>query len=148
MKAYKVCRVCGRRFSWRKKWAGSWGQVRYCSGACRRRGLRASDRRLEIELLRLLAKRPAGATICPSELARQLESGESRWRGLLEPIRMAARRLCHAGEIEILQSGRKIDPDAARGHIRLRRSAPEKMPADACRRLTPYKATASQHYPL
>ena len=32
----KTCPVCGRPFSWRKKWARDWEQVVYCSDACRR----------------------------------------------------------------------------------------------------------------
>jgi hypothetical protein len=32
----KICPVCGRPFSWRKKWARHWDEVRYCSDACRR----------------------------------------------------------------------------------------------------------------
>ena len=121
MNAQKVCRVCGRRFSWRKKWANNWDQVHYCSEKCQRRGLRSLDRYLETELLVLLNQRPDGSTICPSELARRLEQDEARWRKLLEPIRMAARRLHHAGKVEILQSGRPVDPDTARGPIRVRR---------------------------
>ena len=31
----KVCAACGRPFSWRKKWARDWDQVRFCSDACR-----------------------------------------------------------------------------------------------------------------
>jgi hypothetical protein len=31
----KVCARCGRPFAWRKKWARSWEQVRFCSEACR-----------------------------------------------------------------------------------------------------------------
>ncbi len=34
----KICAACGRPFTWRKKWARDWEQVRYCSDACRRRG--------------------------------------------------------------------------------------------------------------
>ncbi|MGA1618478.1 MAG: DUF2256 domain-containing protein [Pirellulales bacterium] len=33
----KVCASCGRPFSWRKKWARCWEQVRYCSDRCRRK---------------------------------------------------------------------------------------------------------------
>ncbi|MEM7694403.1 MAG: DUF2256 domain-containing protein [Pseudomonadota bacterium] len=33
---HKVCPVCGRPFSWRKKWAKVWDEVRYCSERCRR----------------------------------------------------------------------------------------------------------------
>jgi len=32
----KTCVVCGRPFSWRKKWARCWDEVRYCSERCRR----------------------------------------------------------------------------------------------------------------
>ena len=31
----KVCPVCGRAFTWRKKWERDWENVRYCSDACR-----------------------------------------------------------------------------------------------------------------
>jgi len=32
----KPCAACGRPFTWRKKWAAVWDEVRYCSDACRR----------------------------------------------------------------------------------------------------------------
>ncbi|OUT53910.1 MAG: DUF2256 domain-containing protein [Rhodopirellula sp. TMED11] len=32
----KLCAVCGRPFSWRKKWERSWDSVKYCSQRCRR----------------------------------------------------------------------------------------------------------------
>jgi hypothetical protein len=31
----KICPVCHRPFSWRKKWARDWENVRYCSQRCR-----------------------------------------------------------------------------------------------------------------
>lgn len=31
----KVCSVCQRSFSWRKKWEKVWEDVRYCSDRCR-----------------------------------------------------------------------------------------------------------------
>jgi hypothetical protein len=33
----KICPVCGRPFTWRKKWERDWESVRYCSDACRRK---------------------------------------------------------------------------------------------------------------
>jgi hypothetical protein len=33
--ATKVCATCGRPFTWRKKWARVWDEVRYCSDRCR-----------------------------------------------------------------------------------------------------------------
>ncbi|WP_084623999.1 DUF2256 domain-containing protein [Oceanospirillum beijerinckii] len=32
---WKVCPVCNRPFSWRKKWQKDWEQVIYCSRRCR-----------------------------------------------------------------------------------------------------------------
>jgi len=32
----KICPVCQRPFSWRKKWEKDWEQVIYCSEKCRR----------------------------------------------------------------------------------------------------------------
>ncbi|WP_110390535.1 DUF2256 domain-containing protein [Rivihabitans pingtungensis] len=34
----KICPVCQRPFSWRRKWAKDWPQVKYCSERCRRAG--------------------------------------------------------------------------------------------------------------
>ena len=31
----KTCVVCGRPFTWRKKWARDWDNVKYCSDRCR-----------------------------------------------------------------------------------------------------------------
>jgi hypothetical protein len=31
----KVCLVCGRPFTWRKKWEKNWNEVLYCSDKCR-----------------------------------------------------------------------------------------------------------------
>jgi hypothetical protein len=32
----KICLVCARPFTWRKKWRKDWEQVIYCSEKCRR----------------------------------------------------------------------------------------------------------------
>ena len=34
----KLCPVCDRPFTWRKKWARDWDSVVYCSERCRRAG--------------------------------------------------------------------------------------------------------------
>ncbi|MFS8892940.1 DUF2256 domain-containing protein [Synechococcus sp. O70.1] len=31
----KICLTCGRPFTWRKKWAKCWPEVKYCSERCR-----------------------------------------------------------------------------------------------------------------
>ena len=116
--APKVCAVCGRSITWRKKWEKDWEQVRYCSERCRRRKDPGRQDELERRILEMLATRARGATMCPSEVARA-EGGED-WRERMEPVREAARRLVARGEVEILQGGRVVDPSTARGPIRLR----------------------------
>ncbi|WP_109617360.1 DUF2256 domain-containing protein [Sediminitomix flava] len=32
----KICPVCNRSFTWRKKWAKDWDEVKYCSERCKR----------------------------------------------------------------------------------------------------------------
>ncbi|NNE51516.1 MAG: DUF2256 domain-containing protein [Sulfitobacter sp.] len=31
----KTCETCGLPFSWRRKWAKVWDEVKYCSDRCR-----------------------------------------------------------------------------------------------------------------
>ncbi|TAE49012.1 MAG: DUF2256 domain-containing protein [Bacteroidetes bacterium] len=32
----KICPVCNKPFTWRKKWEKNWDEVKYCSERCRR----------------------------------------------------------------------------------------------------------------
>jgi len=96
--------------------------VRWCSKRCRRRGLTTEDEALSSAILRLLDERRGGGSICPSEAARDVAGDDPEaWRPLMEPARAAARRLVAAGEVEITQGGRVVDPSVARGPIRVRR---------------------------
>lgn len=120
--AEKTCRSCGRRIEWRAKWAKDWDDVAWCSDACRAHGVTDQDRDLEARVLALLEQRAGGATICPSDVARSVApDDEDAWRGLMEPVRRAARRLVAAGEVEITQRGSVVDPSTAKGPIRIRR---------------------------
>ena len=119
-RAAKSCAACGRRIEWRAKWARDWEHVRYCSDACRARGVRAVDRELEQAIITLLGGRAAGATICPSEAARAVADDEAAWRELMEPARAAARRLVASGAVDIVQGGAVVDPSTAKGPIRIR----------------------------
>lgn len=119
--AAKNCAVCGRTIEWRKKWERDWGQVTFCSQTCRSRGLTATDHALEQGIRSTLASRARSSTICPSEVARDV--GGEDWAELMEPARMAARRLVAAGEVEITQGGRVVDPSTAKGPIRIRRTS-------------------------
>jgi len=140
-RADKVCGSCGRRIEWRAKWERDWDAVRWCSDACRARGVRPIDHELEAKILSLLAVLPRDATICPSDAARAVtaagatvsdgvadenigdnSAAESAARELAEPARRAARRLVAAGEVEIMQGGRVVDPSTAKGDIRIRRT--------------------------
>jgi hypothetical protein len=119
--AAKTCAACGRTMEWRKSWAKNWEAVRFCSERCRGGKVGPADEALEAAILRLLAERGAGKTICPSEAARAL-GGEDRavWEPLMEAARAAARRLVAAGKIAITQGGVVVDGSTAKGPIRLR----------------------------
>ena len=77
---------------------------------------------LEAAIVRLLDQRAAGATICPSEVARDVGS-EDGWRDLMEPVRDATGRLVARGEVEVTQGGEVVALATARGPIRLRRTS-------------------------
>ena len=117
--AEKTCASCGRRIEWRAKWARDWESVKYCSDACRTRGVTATDLRLEESISTLLAARAQTATICPSDAAKAV--GDEEWRDLMEPARRAARRMVARAELQIMQDGAVVDPSTAKGPIRLRR---------------------------
>ena len=118
--APKTCASCGREIQWRKRWEKNWDDVKYCSDACRKRGIRPVDEKLTASIRDLLDARAASATICPSEAARAV--GGEDWRDLMEPARRAARRLVAIGEVEITQRGQVVDPSTAKGPIRIRKA--------------------------
>jgi hypothetical protein len=40
----KTCAHCERPFTWRRKWALNWSEVRFCSDRCRRESRRKTAR--------------------------------------------------------------------------------------------------------
>jgi hypothetical protein len=110
--------VCGREIEWRKKWERDWDSVKYCSKTCRAKKRSPIDESLEMAIMDLLSGREGGATICPSEAARKVMPDD--WRPLMEPARMAARRLVDGGKVEITQQGHAVDPSSAKGPFRIR----------------------------
>ena len=72
---------------------------------------------VEATLMKLAEARGPAGSICPSEVARALAS---EWRPLLPAVRRTALRLAAAGRIDILRKGKPVQPEAARGVIRLR----------------------------
>ena len=113
----KDCVVCGRTITWRKKWARSWDEVRYCSDACRKRGIQPVDQQLETAIMDLLTQRPRNATISPDDAAQLVVGAD--WERVAEPARAAARRLSVEGRVVITQDGRRVDPSTAKGPFRI-----------------------------
>jgi hypothetical protein len=73
---------------------------------------------IQAEILRQLAARDAGKSICPSEVARALLP--ENWQPLMGPVRQAAVALAREGQVEVLRKGKPADLDDLRGVIRLR----------------------------
>ena len=117
--APKTCASCGREIQWRKKWERNWEDVKYCSDACRKRGIRPVDEKLTRTIVELLDARAASATICPSEAAKAV--GGDDWRDLMQPARDAAHERVERGEVEVTQKGEVVDVTTARGPVRIRR---------------------------
>jgi hypothetical protein len=128
----KICKTCGRPFAFRKEHEQDWDIVKFCSEACRNQRATASITELEQAILTLLAERTADGdktkTICPSEAAK-LVAGNARekekstrrdWEALVEPARTAARHLVTQNKIVITQHHQVVDPNKAKGPIRLR----------------------------
>lgn len=81
---------------------------------------------------RMLIARAAGASLCPSEVARA--AAPRGWRQRLDEVREVARHLARRGRLVITQRGRPLDPDTVfRGPVRLTRSTPPE-PAASRRR--------------
>jgi hypothetical protein len=76
----------------------------------------ATTSQIEAELIRL-ARARIGKTFCPSEAARALEAND--WRELMPLIRQVAHDLVTTNQLLCTQRGRKVDPLAAHGPIRL-----------------------------
>ena len=129
----KLCKTCRHPIHWTPQQARDWDITKYCSDACRGTPPANANQTLEAAILELLAERTADGdkskTICPSEAAKRV-GGSARskreketrraWESLLEPARAAARRLAAAGKILITQHNHPVDPNTAKGPIRLR----------------------------
>jgi hypothetical protein len=72
----------------------------------------------EDTILRLLAERDPGKTICPSEAARAL-AGDGDFRPYMEPVREAAAKLADEGRIKVTQKGEPVKIGEVKGPIRL-----------------------------
>ncbi|MCW2769039.1 MAG: hypothetical protein JWR27_472 [Aeromicrobium sp.] len=76
------------------------------------------DAELERRILAMLETRARTSTICPSDVARDVDP--EHWRPLMEPVRRAAGRLVDRGMVEITQQGSVVDLATVKGPIRIR----------------------------
>ena len=76
------------------------------------------EKELAAKIRELLSARSAESSICPSDVARA--AAPDNWRPLMEPVREAARHMVADGEVQITQGGEVVDPESARGPIRIR----------------------------
>lgn len=76
-----------------------------------------SPSRTEIaaEVAAQVARRGAGKTLCPSEVARTLASD---WRSLMPEVRAVAAEMAARGELRVTQKGVEVDVTDAKGPIR------------------------------
>ena len=74
---------------------------------------------LHERILSMAKERGLEKTFCPSEIARQLASGEEQWRALMEPVRVAAAALIDQGRLVCKQKGEVVDIRTVKGPIRL-----------------------------
>jgi len=81
----------------------------------------ADEAAIEETMLRLVSRRGADKTCCPSEIARALGGPHpDGWSPLMQPVRRVAVRLTKAGRVQILRKGKPVeDPDDFRGIYRL-----------------------------
>lgn len=75
------------------------------------------DQIIRETVLSLVAQRGPGRTICPSEVARAVNPDD--WRPLMPEVRRVAGLLVAEERITVTQRGIPVDPEQARGPIRI-----------------------------
>jgi hypothetical protein len=81
-----------------------------------------SDDDIAQEIVRQLSRRAAESSICPSEVARALQSDEAAWRALMPQVREVAAAMRDEGRLRITRGGVEVPSNALhRGAIRLKR---------------------------
>ena len=74
---------------------------------------------IEDKIFGLLATRHAGATICPSKVARALISDDAGWRQLMQQVRQAAQELAQSNRLNVTRRGARVGATSRGGPIRL-----------------------------
>lgn len=80
-----------------------------------------TDADIEAQIFALLARRQAGATICPSEVARTLAGAGASWREYMPRVRQVAHALAQQRRLRVTRGGVPVDALAPGGPIRLGR---------------------------
>jgi Protein of unknown function (DUF3253) len=81
-----------------------------------------SDDDIAQEIVRQLSRRAADSSICPSEVARALQSDEAAWRALMPQVREVAAALRDDGRLLITRGGIEVpEHELHHGAIRLKR---------------------------
>ena len=81
-----------------------------------------TDKDIAQEVMRQLSRRAADSSICPSEVARALQSDAAAWRALMPQVREVAAAMRDAGRVRITRGGVDVPRDELhRGAIRLAR---------------------------
>jgi len=97
-----------------------WDIAKYCSQECSGYKRGEHDAELEAAILSLLEEQSGVKTISPSDAAKLVGGRTTRrdWEGLIQPAREAARRLVNAGKVVVMQNGRVVDAEKAKGALR------------------------------
>ena len=79
-----------------------------------------NDRVIADMINEMLSARAATSSICPSEVARALESDEAAWRELMPEVRRVAAKLASQGKLRVTRGDDIVDAESEGGPIRLR----------------------------
>lgn len=79
---------------------------------------RISDEAVRETILQMCAAAGPDDSVRPEDVAMELYPED--WQSLLKRVRLLAKQLAQAGEIEILRKGEPVDPEEFKGLIRLR----------------------------
>ena len=79
-----------------------------------------NDRVIADMINEMLSARAATSSICPSEVARALESDDAAWRALMPEVRRVAAKLASQGKLRVTRGNDIVDAESEGGPIRLR----------------------------
>ena len=80
-----------------------------------------TDADIEAAIYALLGRRRADASICPSDVARELSpDDEDAWRASMPAVRRVAAALAASGRLVVTRGRDTVDATAPGGPIRLR----------------------------